>query len=106
MFSLKVALSDGFSILIWLFGTSLFVMELSRIGVCRLFLTDRAVSLKKMELISDEFILCNWFCEGSWCILSITLRFHYVVVDREVSGRFFFSLISFIADRIKGAKCK
>ena len=54
----------------YLFGTSLFVIRLSRIGVCRLLSTDGEVLLTIEELLSHEFR--EWFCEGSCCILSIT----------------------------------
>ena len=64
VFSLKLGLSDGFSILIWLFRTSLFVVEIISIGVCRLLSIDGAVFLRKQELISDKFIQCNWFLKG------------------------------------------
>ena len=63
-------LLDGFSMFIWFSGTSLFVIELSRICVCRLFSIDGEVSLRIEELISHEFI--QLFCEWSCCILSIT----------------------------------
>ena len=39
-------LSDGFSLFIWFSDISLFVIELSRIGVCRSFSTDGKVSLR------------------------------------------------------------
>ena len=52
--------------------TTLFVIELSRLGVLRFLSIDGAVSLRKDELISDEFVLCSWFCEWSYCILSIS----------------------------------
>ena len=41
----------------------MFVTELSRIGVCTFLPIDGAVSIRKEELILDEFLLCNWFCE-------------------------------------------
>ena len=63
--SLKVALSDGISIL----DTILFVIELSRIGVFRFLSIDGVVSLKKEKLTSVEFVLCKWLCEWSYCIL-------------------------------------
>ena len=53
VFSLKVGLSEGISIL----TTTLFVIELSRIGVCKFLSIDGAVSLRKEELISAEFVL-------------------------------------------------
>ena len=52
--------------------TTLFVIELLRIGVCRFLSIVGAVSLRKEELISAEFVLCNWLCEWSYCILSIS----------------------------------
>ena len=60
----------GFSMFISFSGTSLFVIELSRIGACRLFSIDGGVSLRIEELISHEFI--QWFCEWSCYMLSIT----------------------------------
>ena len=45
-FSLIAELSDGFSLFIWFSDISLFVIELSRIGVCRSFSTDGKVLLK------------------------------------------------------------
>ena len=72
VFSLKVGLSDGFSLLFWLFGSSLIVKELLRIGVCRFLSIDEAVSLRTEELISDTFVPCNWGCEWFYCILPIS----------------------------------
>ena len=68
LFSLKVGLSEEILIL----DTALFVTECLRIGVCRFLSIDGAVSLRKEELISAEFALCDWLCEWSYCILSIS----------------------------------
>ena len=54
----------------WIFNINLVVWYFTvwnrifayRLGVCRLFLIDRAVLLRKEELILNEFILYNWFC--------------------------------------------
>ena len=56
---MNIGLSDGISKL----DTTLFVIELSRIGVCRFLSTDGAASLRKEELTSGKFVLCHWFCE-------------------------------------------
>ena len=60
---LKLGLSEGTSIL----NTTLFVIELLRICVCRFLSIDGSVSLRKDELISDEFVICNWYCKWSYC---------------------------------------
>ena len=60
MFSLKVGFSDGISIL----DSILFVIELSRIGVCKFLLIDAATSLRKEELILHEFLLFSNLCAG------------------------------------------
>ena len=52
--------------------TLFFVIELSCIRVCRFLSTDGAASLRNEELISRKFVLCRWFCEWPYCILSIS----------------------------------
>ena len=85
MFSSKVGLSEGISIL----DTTLFVTELSRIGVCTFLPIDGVVSIRKEESILDEFLLCNWFCEWSCCILSISL----VELKSRLCGGFLFMIL-------------
>ena len=103
----------------------LFVIELLRIGVCRLFSTDEVVSLRIEELISDElkysvfgfvkghvvcYLLPSWTHKRNpclaWFFISdfILLRkldndtFHYVFVDKR-GGRTLFLLPCIIYSR-------